>query len=351
MKILVVDDSVVFRTQISASLKDVKEVEVVGTAANGRIALQKLEQMNIDLITLDMEMPELNGIETIKAIKEKGLKTKIIVFSSQTPRGATAALEALRLGADDVVAKPSNDVISFEHAQKMIREALIPSVLQFIMNNPYHSLERVSQKESVQNEARNKINLKTFSPKAVVIASSTGGPNALENIFSKLKGPFRYPVFITQHMPPVFTKILADRLSDICGVVVKEAVDGEKALENTVYIAPGDFHMSLKLKSGVVYLSLDQTEQRNSVRPAADNLFETAADIYQDKLLGVVLTGMGEDGVVGATRIKKNKGAVLIQSKETCVVFGMPGAVFERNDYDEIMDLEKIGLYLKDVLK
>lgn len=346
MKILVVDDSVVFRTQISSALKGVEGIEVVGTAPNGKIALQKLEQLSVDLMTLDMEMPELDGIGTLKAMKEKGFKTKVIVFSSQTVKGAEKALEALENGANDVVLKPSGDELNFETAQENIRISLVPKVRQFMsVATPV----RLLQTQAIMPAPTHKLNIDLFSAHAVVIASSTGGPNALEAIFSELKGPLDIPIFIVQHMPPVFTGILAKRLSNLSGLEVKEATPNEVVKKGTVYIAPGDWHMKLEKKADQIFITLDQDPQRNSVRPAADFLFETAAKIYGKKLLGIVLTGMGEDGAVGAQAVKESGGFIAIQNKESCVVFGMPGAVFANDSFDSMGDLSFISQTLKKV--
>ncbi len=358
MKVLVVDDSIVFRTQISSSLKGIEGIEVVGTAPNGRIALQKLDQMDVDLITLDMEMPELNGLETLKQLRAKGFKTKVIVFSSQTIKGAEKALEALSAGANDIVSKPSGDELSFENAQEMIRAALIPKVLQFMnksaavsashrsISTP--SLEKVISDSKPATSRKKRIG--SYFPQAVVIASSTGGPAALEAIFSKVKAPFNKPVFIAQHMPPVFTQILAKRLAELTGAVIQEAKNGELVEKGRVYVAPGDYHMFLKKRDDSVYIFLNQEPQRNSVRPAADHLFESAASVYGHDLLGIVLTGMGEDGAAGAKVLREAGGAVLIQDRESCVVFGMPGAVFNNDDFDEMGNLEMIGETLRKVI-
>lgn len=356
MRILVVDDSIVFRSQISSALVGVEGIEIVGTAANGRIAIQKLEQMQVDLITLDMEMPELNGIETLKLIRQKGIKVKVIVFSSQTVRGAEKALEALREGADDVVAKPEGEGVNFDSALDSIRASLVPRVKQFqfqkpINAKPIYTGESIlrPQVSSAPKIAKQKI--AGFEPQAIVIASSTGGPTALETIFSQLKGPFRKPVFLVQHMPPVFTQILAKRLSKLSDIPAEEAISSQKTHSQSFLVAPGDFHLVLEKKNEGVFANLTQTPLRNSVRPAADNLFETASDIYGPNLLGIVLTGMGEDGALGAKKIRANGGRVLIQNKESCVVFGMPGAVYANDDYDEIASLEGIVQILKGILK
>ncbi|MGE3609336.1 MAG: chemotaxis response regulator protein-glutamate methylesterase [Bacteriovoracaceae bacterium] len=348
MRVLVVDDSIVFRTQISAALNGVSGIEVVGTAPNGKIALQKLEQLSVDLITLDMEMPELNGLETLKIMREKGFKTKVIFFSSLTVKGAEITLQALRAGADDFVTKPTNDVASFEMAGQMIKEALVPKVLQFGNIKIESSITKpVIESPRIINTKKK---LASAFPQAIVIASSTGGPSALEEIFKHLKGPFNKPVFIAQHMPAVFTEILAKRLSDICKAPVREGKNGEVVEKGVVYIAPGDFHMLLEKKDNTVVISLNQNPQRNSVRPAADYLFESAADVYGKSLLGIVLTGMGEDGARGAKYLREKDGLVIIQNKESCVVFGMPGAVFNNDDFDEIQDLQTIANSMKSVI-
>ncbi len=349
MKVLVVDDSIVFRSQISASLSGVENVEVVGSAPNGKIAIQKLQQMSVDLITLDMEMPELNGLETIKEIKRLGLNTKIIVFSSQTIRGAEKALEALAAGADDVVAKPSADNLDFSKAQAMIEEALIPRVLQFL-NARLRSSTSPSKAVASKPASQNKKNLKSFLPKAVVIASSTGGPSALEHIFQNLKCTPKLPIFIVQHMPPVFTQILARRLTEMSGITVHEATHNQRVEKGHTYIAPGGFHMVVEKDKDGLVIKLNEDAYRNSVRPAADFLFESADVIFKHQLLGVVLTGMGEDGAVGAKQIHDSGGGIIIQDKESCVVFGMPGAVFVNDDFDDIMNLDEITNYLRTVI-
>jgi len=190
-----------------------------------------------------------------------------------------------------------------------------------------------------------------FDPQAIVIASSTGGPTALETIFSQLKGPFKKPIFLVQHMPPVFTQILAKRISALTDAPATEAAVSQKVTTNSFLVAPGDYHMILNKQADGIYATLNQTAMRNSVRPAADNLFETASEIYGHQLLGIVLTGMGEDGLIGAKQVRSKGGRVLIQNKESCVVFGMPGACFAQDEYDEIASLDGIIQLLKGILK
>lgn len=362
MKVLVVDDSVVFRTQITTALSGVPGIEISGTAPNGRIALQKLQQSPADLITLDMEMPEMDGMETLKALRAINKTIKVIVFSSQTIRGAEKALDALREGADDVVAKPSGDNLNFESALDAVKSALLPKVLQFTDQRLQSlrsttSLRPTADVVSIPRPLKNvqgqylRRPIKSMFPKAVVIASSTGGPTALEVIFSKLKGPFKIPILIAQHMPPVFTQIFARRLGELTGVPASEATNGQPILANHIYVAPGDYHLRVERVDGQTMTKISQDPQRNSVRPAADYLFESAAQIYGRTCLGLVLTGMGEDGCDGAKAVKDMDGGILIQNKESCTVFGMPGAVFDSGAYDEIGDLDFITNQLDLILK
>lgn len=360
MRVLIVDDSVVFRTAISTALSHVPGIEVVGTAAHGRIALQKLEQNSVDVVTLDMEMPEMNGIEVLKEIRKRKFNVRVIIFSSQTQRGAEAALEALREGADDVLAKPSGDGLSFETANASIQATLVPKILQFAgLERPLESkVVSPSVDSSTLNDFKSKIlqpevlpkkDLSKFYPSVLVIGSSTGGPTALEKIFSTLTGPVAIPILIVQHMPPVFTEILARRLGELSGIPSHEAKQGQVLEPNNIYVAPGDHHMLISGTRERAQIVLNQAPQRNSVRPAVDYLFETAAQIYQANCLGVVLTGMGEDGLIGARMVRKNAGAILIQNKESCVVFGMPGAIYESGDFDQMSSLESIMVHLKQV--
>ncbi len=373
MRVLIVDDSVVFRTQIANALGLTPEIEVVGTAASGSIALQKLEQLSVDVVTLDMEMPEMNGLDVLREIRKRGFPVRVIIFSSQTPRGAESALTALREGADDVVSKPSGEHINFETARVAIQEALTPKILQFktrpaaatsaltnsaITNSAITNSTEVNSTVgtiaavglSLKRETK-KSTLTDMKPKAIVIGCSTGGPAALEAIFSIVKGPIQIPIFIVQHMPPVFTEILARRLGELSAIPACEARSGMVVASNAIYVAPGNFHMTLKNAGNEIQLELNQKPQRNSVRPAVDYLFESAASVYQRDCLAVVLTGMGEDGLVGARAIRANQGYVVIQDKDSCVVFGMPGAIHHENGYDDMGNLEHIGSLLSKMTK
>lgn len=363
IRVLIVDDSVVFRTQIAAAVGRCKEIEVAGTAATGSIALQKLTQLEVDVVTLDMEMPEMSGIDVLKEIKARKIPVKVIIFSSQTQRGAEAALLALREGADDVVAKPSGEGLTIETAGNAIAEALNAKILQFRGTQSSAGVEGGLQSlstlravgavapASVSAPPQKRKELGQMKWSALVIGSSTGGPAALERIFKTITAPVSIPIFLVQHMPPVFTQILAKRLQEISGIPAGEAKHGEGIVPNRLYVAPGDYHMVLDKSSGSPLILLNQDPQRNSVRPAVDSLFESAATIYGSSCLGVVLTGMGEDGWVGAKAIRAVGGGILIQDRESSVVFGMPGAIYNAGDYDQMGDLTRIEMLLRQLTR
>jgi len=345
MRVLIVDDSVVFRSQIKTALEGAASIEVVGAAHNGKIALQKLSQLSgVDLITLDMEMPEMSGLETIKEIKKLGYPVKIIIFSAQTTRGSEATLDALEAGADDFVAKPSGEGATFENASARIRDELLPKILQFKKTNVLESkpVATIAPQKSFDTISHPKKDLSNFIPAAILIGSSTGGPTALEHILSGLEGPLRIPIVITQHMPAMFTTSLAKRLKQVSNIECTEAIQGEELKPNHIYVAPGNYHLTF-IKSGTeIKINLDQKPMRNSVRPSVDPMFESGADVFGSRTMAIVLTGMGEDGLIGAKAIKRSSGGILIQNKESCVVFGMPRAIYVEGLHDSIGDLNHI---------
>jgi two-component system, chemotaxis family, protein-glutamate methylesterase/glutaminase len=352
VKVLIADDSVVYRSQIRAALTSLSWIEIVGVASNGRLALDRLRQSAVDLLILDLEMPEVDGIQVLKEICANKISCKTLVFSSASKRGADITLEALRLGASDFVTKPGHDscipVVQGESdPSKRIREILEPKIRAFF---PQHDLVASSQPVTHVNQKYPSVLWDIFKPKVVVIGSSTGGPTVLERIFAALAAPFDCPILITQHMPPIFTASLAERLQKLSGVPTTEGAHGMILEPNHVYVAPGDFHMRLKASNGQTRIELDQGPLIHSIRPAVDHLFTSAASIYGEHCLGIVLTGMGADGKHGAEQIKQQKGAVLIQSEESCVVFGMPGAVKSIGAFDKIMSPGEIANVLQSMV-
>lgn len=348
IKVIIADDSVVYRSQIKAALQDIDWIEVVAVASNGRLALERIKAAPPDLLIVNTEMREMDGLQTITELKKSGYLCKVLIFSSATKRGAESIMEALRLGASDFATKPDNsDPFSVNGGSpsekiKSILEPKIKALFPDYENPKAHSLVFNNNLNNISENA-----WELLKPKIVVIGSSTGGPTVLEQIFASLKTPIRCPVVIAQHMPPVFTKTFAERLQKISGITTFEASEGMALKENCIYVAPGNYHLRLKGKIGSVFIELDQGPLINSVRPAVDPLFSTAAGIFKSSCLGIVLTGMGADGKAGAISVKQNGGAVVIQDEKSCVVYGMPGAVFASGSYDRIATPAEIVDILK----
>jgi two-component system chemotaxis response regulator CheB len=316
IKVLVVDDSVVVRRLVSDALSSDPAIEVVGVAQNGSIALHKVEALKPDLITMDIEMPVMNGIETVAALRAKGVKTPIIMFSTLTAHGAAATLDALAAGATDYVTKPTNTG-DMTQAVHVIGAQLLPRI-KGLFRSP--SSTRLPTKLAPSRAVY-------ATPRVVVIGSSTGGPEALSKVISAFPRPLPVPVLIVQHMPPLFTAQLAARLDRNGPHRVIEAKGGERLEAGTMYIAPGDFHMEVVSDRGHVSTKISHGEQVNFCRPSVDVLFKSSAAVYGADQLGVVLTGMGADGREGARAIVDAGGRIYAQDEATSVVWGMPGAV------------------------
>jgi two-component system chemotaxis response regulator CheB len=325
--LLIIDDSVLFRSQIQLALRDIPEIEIVGSAPNGRVAIDKMKESSIDICTLDVEMPILDGIQTLKEMREQGIKTKAIMFSSLTVSGAQKTLEAMALGAVDFIPKPHAEDTKISPSHK-IRDALLPKIYELT------KIQEKSPSKKGESSQKNNFMWDLFYPEVLVMASSTGGPNALVEFFSLMKDPVPFPILITQHMPPIFTASLAERMGVYSGKISKEAIHGEILRADQIYVAPGNHHLRIVGDRKNPRVSLDQGSMRNYVRPCADFLFESAAEVFGKNTLGIVLTGMGRDGYEGSMAIKDKRGAVLIQNEESSVVFGMPGAVYEGGFYD-----------------
>jgi two-component system chemotaxis response regulator CheB len=352
IRALVVDDAVVVRRMVSDVLAEDPDIEVVGTAANGRIGLQKITQVNPDIVTLDVEMPELNGLETLKAIRQTHPTLPVIMFSTLTARGASETLEALSLGASDYVTKPAN-VGSVNLAQQRIRDELIPKVKALCKHEeaaprvvePPPRLRLVNDPRPAARSAMPPplVARPAASVDIVTIGVSTGGPNALAVLLPALPKSFSVPIVLVQHMPPMFTKLLAERLDSQSELHVVEAAGGEALQPGWVYIAPGNFHMVIQRKGTSVVTALNQLPPENSCRPAVDPLFRSVSQVYGAHTLGLVLTGMGQDGLRGAEDIRAAGGHVLVQDEATSVVWGMPGFVAKAQLADRVLPLQEIA--------
>ncbi|MFN8651634.1 MAG: chemotaxis response regulator protein-glutamate methylesterase [Gemmatimonadales bacterium] len=349
IRVLVVDDAVVVRKIVTDVLAADPEIEVVGTAANGRLALAKIGQLNPDLVTLDIEMPELDGLQTLVELRKTHRRLPVIMFSTLTERAASATLDALARGASDYVTKPSN-VGSVGLAQERIREELIPKIKALCgvkpAAPPVLPAKAAAPAAKSATPARPLLVPRPALPTRIdilAIGVSTGGPNALAAVIPALPAEFPVPVVIVQHMPPVFTRFLAERLSASSPLTVKEGEDGAVVEPGTVWVAPGNYHMTLRKDGERVRLVLNQEPPENSCRPAVDPLFRSVAQLYGNRALGLILTGMGHDGLAGSEAIRAVGGSIVAQDEATSVVWGMPGAVAGAGLAEAILPLEKVA--------
>jgi len=340
IRILLVDDAVVVRRMLSDVLNDDPMIEVAGTAPNGVIALAKLPQLNPDLVILDVEMPEMDGLQTLAALRKTHRRLPVIMFSTLTQRGATATLDALALGANDYVTKPAN-VGSVAVAMQRIREQLIPRVKLLCGRGPAPA-PAAAPRPALHPPVSRPLS-PTGRVEAVLIGVSTGGPNALAEVIPSLPADLPVPVLIVQHMPPIFTRLLAERLDAQSAVRVAEGSDRAKVEPGEVWLAPGDYHMEAVRDGAAVRLRLQQGPPENSCRPAVDVLFRSAAAAYGAGVLAVVLTGMGQDGLRGCEAVREAGGQVYAQDEATSVVWGMPGFVARAGLADRVLPLGEVG--------
>ncbi len=361
IRVLVVDDSVVIRRLVSNILADDPGIEVVGTAANGRIALAKLEELKPEVITLDVEMPELDGIETLAALHELHVSIPVIMFSTLTASGAAATLEALALGAADYVTKPSN-TSGIGDAGERVRESLVPKIhalgarsrgRHLSRRGPSlaharpvgHLPSRATERDDAPGDAlvRRSPPARPSRVEIVAIGVSTGGPNALTEVIPALPGSLQAPIVIVQHMPPTFTRLLAERLDTKAALHVVEASEPMALEPGNVYLAPGGEHLVLRRQGARVWTALDNGPPEHSCRPAVDKLFRSVADLYGASALAVVLTGMGQDGLLGTEAICERGGRAIVQDEESSVVWGMPGFVARAGLAEQILPLDAIA--------
>ncbi len=370
ISVLVCDDSALMRNLIGRIVDETTGLKVCGKAENGQDLLDKIPQCNPDVILLDIEMPVMNGVEFLKKRKELKIKVPVIILSSVATEGAKVTIQCLELGASDFITKPggssvtlkiadvSSEIIeyiaSYGGAYASAHGKQIPEADYFTQQVKLREAQRQVVLKKGEEAAKNFTIQKTDLPASslwskpkvkepvtvtpvrsggkielIAIGISTGGPNALRDVFKMIDPRLKQPVMVVQHMPAGFTKEFAASLNNICPLEVSEGVDGEKIQGGHVYIAPGGYHMFVEKRADGNYVKLSQDEQRNGHRPSADVLFESVAKIYQNNALGVIMTGMGRDGAAELAEMRKQGAWTLGQDQASSIVYGMPKVAFE----------------------
>ncbi len=339
IKVLVVDDSAFMRKALSSMLQEDPEIKVVGTARDGMEAIQMIRDLKPDVVTMDVEMPRMDGITALKEIMSKN-PVPVIMVSSLTTEGAKVTLEALELGAIDFIPKNLAELsVNIVKIKGMLVEKI-----KTIGKRGVVKRKVVPRPAEVPKIEPPKVRVTTERKVGLVsIGTSTGGPKALQEIIPKLPKDFPVPIVIAQHMPPNFTRPFAERLDQLSQLSVKEAEEGETIKPGIVYIAPGRGHMRLKRRGIETYISISEDREEFIYRPSVDALMISVAECFPGRSLGVILTGMGNDGAHGCKKIKESGGRVFAQNEETCVVYGMPRAVVELGVADKVVPLEEMA--------
>jgi two-component system, chemotaxis family, protein-glutamate methylesterase/glutaminase len=360
IKIMVVDDSGLYRQLVKNVLRNITDVEVVGLACSGKEALEKIHELQPDLLTLDVQMPDMNGLELLREIRKRRIPVKAIMLSSLTAHGAQVTTDALLAGAFDFIQKPSGPDPNTNRLQleallaeklsafQQSRNTSLPIKKEISANTlaPKSSQEEPGSAQSAESPSPPQTHSKSTRIDAVVIGTSTGGPIALRELIPKLPNTLGVPVLVVQHMPPKYTQSLAARIGEVSQIPVHEAVDGMKIEANHVYIAPGGSHMGLGRRLGELIIRTSDDPPEHNCRPAVDFTFRAACRFYSGNLLGVILTGMGRDGTEGCRLIKQLGGSVLAQHPEGCIVYGMPKVVVEEQLADRVIPLEKMASWI-----
>lgn len=342
IKVLIVDDSAFMRNALTSMLSSDNEIKVVGTAKDGLEALDKIVSLKPDIVTMDVEMPRMDGLTTLKLIMEKN-PIPVIMVSSMTTEGAKTTLDALDMGAVDFIPKNLSELsvnvikikdILIEKVKQISRKGIIKRRLR--TERETRPLERV---KSIPLNVTGSRRLAIIS-----IGTSTGGPKALQEVIPRFPKELPVPVVIAQHMPPAFTKPFAERLNQLSEIKVKEAEEGEPLTPGVALIAPGRGNMRVVRKRGIeTVVSITENKEEFQYRPSVDALMLSVAECFPGRALGVIMTGMGNDGLRGLIAIKKTGGRVFAQNEETCVVYGMPKAVVDAGIADKVLPLEEMA--------
>ncbi len=354
LKALVIDDTIVYRKIVGDVLREIPGVLVAGTANNGKIALSRITSLKPDFITLDIEMPEMNGIEVLEALQSLPDPPVVIMLSTLTKAGSEMTIKALELGAFDFIPKPDDGKMADNLIK--VRKAIVPIVETLKRQALFRTKLRAKIRPAAEPPAGQPEKKtpprpvqKPFSRKAlseiIGIGISTGGPNALTRMIPMLPDTLKVPILIVQHMPPMFTASLAASLNNKSGLTVKEAQDGDTITGSTVYIAPGGRQMKIAAGGDGISRKIKITDDppENSCKPSVDYLFRSIAQHYVGRATGVIMTGMGSDGTKGLIQMKQSGSIIIAQDEATCTVFGMPKAPIESGLADIIAPLENIA--------
>lgn len=344
VRVLLVDDSAVIRKVLSEVLATDPSIEVVGTAANGRLALARIEVSVPDLVLLDVEMPELDGLGTLVEIRRRWPALRVIMFSSFTTPGAVATVDALLRGANDYVAKPSGGA---QAVISVVRGEIIPRILALCRG--VRSVPMGGAVSPGFDRPGGEGLVRPVGEVAVVaIGSSTGGPNALAEVLPALPANLPVPVLVSQHMPPLFTRFLAERLAPRCALPIAEAEHGRVLVPGRIWLAPGDYHLTVSSLGAQVVIQTPQSPPVHSCRPSVDVMLRSAVSVFGGRILAVILTGMGQDGHEGCQLVRDAGGQVLVQDEATSVVWGMPGVVARAGLADAVLPLHRLGREIVD---
>ena len=382
ISVLICDDSALMRNLISRIVDGTEGMNVVAKAANGQAALEKIEETKPDVIVLDIEMPIMNGIEFLEARKEKKIKIPVVVLSSVAIKGAAITMQALELGAADFITKPSGsvsadisevadqliDLLASYGSQYARTQGKVPYIPEFFRKQrkllkaeSFVANKKADDTAPVQKPKLDKAQILSFNTvekkepvvvkplrdggkiEVIAIGISTGGPNALRDVFKMIDPRLKQPILVVQHMPKGFTKAFAESLDKICPLTVKEAEEGEKIEGGKIYIAPGDNHLTVAEKGPERVIHLTQDPQRNGHRPSADVMFESVAKIYKNHALGVIMTGMGQDGAAELAEMRKQGAWTLGQDEASSIVYGMPRVGWEMGGVQKQVPLMKMA--------
>ncbi|MBF0120860.1 MAG: chemotaxis response regulator protein-glutamate methylesterase [Desulfobacterales bacterium] len=382
LKVVVVDDTILYRKIVSDVLAEIPNVEVVGTANNGKIALSKIASLKPDVVTLDIEMPVMSGLEVLAHIQKEFPEVHALVLSTLTQQGSEMTIRALELGAFDFIPKPQSGTMN--ENKQAVKDALVPMLKaivrrreiktilkskqppkkdtpltkdQIIQLTKTGTISKATHTSSPPEDITARMQKLSKQPhtksEIVAIGISTGGPNALAKMMPMIPGDIGVPILIVQHMPPVFTQSLAKSLSTKCKVLVKEAVDGEILAPNVAFIAPGGKQMKIVAssdgKNRIIRITDDPPE--NSCKPSADYLFRSVANYYVGRATGVIMTGMGSDGLNGLKLMNRNGAFIIAQDEATCTVFGMPKEPIEAGIVNVVSPLDQIAIEIIKTVK